>query len=113
LQKNKFVIDNIRQMYYLRNMKFAAGVILVVVSFGIVVPPSLPLLIDHQGESSIGVLDVCNAGTPALSAGGEMPCMSQGAMSIAPTLFHYSSIQASPVAPPFVSFLVDEHPPQA
>ena len=113
MQKQKFAIDNIRQMYYFQVMKCAARIVLAVLLFGIVVPPSLPFLTDHRGEISIGVLDVCHAGTPAIAAGGEMPCMSQSILSIAPTLFHYSGIQASPVAPHFVFSLVDEHPPQA
>ena len=113
MQMGKFIIDNIVRMYYLFHMKFAAWLILMVLTVGIIVPPSLPFLIDHQQEMAIGVLDVCHAGTPAIAAGGEMPCMNQGTLSIAPTLFHYSGIQASPVSPHFAYSLVDEHPPQA
>ncbi|HEX9138032.1 MAG TPA: hypothetical protein VF905_13995 [Nitrospirota bacterium] len=58
-------------------MKLHAVIVLLAIALSIVLPPSLPVLSAHGGQASIGVLDVCHSATPALSSGGEMPCVSE------------------------------------
>jgi hypothetical protein len=59
------------------SMKWNAVIVLLAIALGIFAPPSLPAMIAHGGQASIGILDVCHSAAPALSSNGEMPCVSE------------------------------------
>jgi hypothetical protein len=56
-------------------MRMKAVVILLAIMLSIVLPPLLPYAISHDGQASIGIIDVCHSATPAFSSNGDMPCI--------------------------------------
>mgnify|MGYP006267010631 CR=1 FL=1 len=95
-------------------MKGVTYIVLMVMALAILSPISVLVISAAQrNDCEIGLLDVCHAGTPAISADGEMPCMQEASCSVLPPLFVYSSILAESVASPFAFTPVNEHPPQA
>ena len=94
-------------------MKGIAILILFALIMGLFVAPSMSIVVAHEEESAINTLDICNAGIPALSAGGEMPCMHEGIRDMTPALFSYASIPVEPVSPYSQFSVLTEHPPQA
>jgi hypothetical protein len=94
-------------------MKWNAVIVLVAILIGIVVPPSLPLIIAIGEQASLGELDVCHSATPALSSNGEMPCV-PGITSKLPI---YLSITTSDSFYPVITEVVfaapNEQPPKA
>jgi hypothetical protein len=66
-------------------MKWHAVIVLITIMLGIIAPASLQQLAARDGKSTIGILNVCHATTPAIFAsGGEMPCMSASPRSQIP-----------------------------
>jgi hypothetical protein len=93
-------------------MKWHAVMVLLAIAVGILVPPTLPMMIAHGGQASIGVLDVCHNTAPALSSNGEMPCVSEypcRLLSLEPSRIH--GLVNSPCKPVVIAFQ-DELPPK-
>jgi hypothetical protein len=94
-------------------MRWQAVIILLAIAFSIIIPPSLPMIIVHDGHASIGSLDVCNSSTPAVSARGDMPCVNECPCQSLP-LARIASVEIEKT--PFRPFLIafqDERPPKA
>ncbi len=102
-----------RRLPYSSPMRWQAIIVLAVIAFSIVIPPSLPLMSHQDAQASIGTLDVCHSAVPALSSGGEMPYMGVGSCFLAP-LVSSEIIQTSilSIKPLLIPFL-DERPPKA
>lgn len=86
--------------------------VLLAIAVGILVPPSLPMMIAHGGQASIGVLDVCHSAAPALSSNGDMPCVSACPCRL--LSLEQSRIDGmvnTPCKPVFIAFQ-DELPPK-
>ena len=93
-------------------MKWQALIILAAIVVSIIVPSSLPLLFNHDGQTAIGTLDVCHSATPALSSNGDMPCVNEWPCH-APLLDLSAVFEIK--SPPFKPFLIafqDERPPK-
>ncbi len=94
-------------------MRWKALIILLALGLTMVVPPSLPWLADVSDGSAIGTLDVCHSGVPALSVGGDMPCVNECPCNHMPLIA--ASVYIIPhvtLKPLFITFQ-DERPPQA
>lgn len=94
-------------------MRWQAVLILCSIVLGMALPSAAPLLGSHGPYAMLGNLDVCHSAMPALSAGGDMPCMNDCSRLHLP-LAH--SAAAEPVISPLRSILLvfqDEHPPKA
>jgi hypothetical protein len=93
-------------------MKWQAVIVLLAIALGVAAPPSLPLSA-VGGEAELGILDLCHAGTPALSSNGDMPCMNECPCRPAPpALYCDSEIIVTPCKPLFIAYQ-DERPPKA
>jgi hypothetical protein len=93
-------------------MKLQAVIVLLAIAFGVAVPPALPMMTVGGGEAEIGILDLCHAGTPAISANGDMPCMNE--CPCLPLLLSQNRafiIPAPPCKPLLIAFQ-DERPPK-
>jgi hypothetical protein len=75
--KSELYVDRVSPITIIMLMKLSVVIVLLAIALGVLAPPSLPLMIIHDGQSSIGVLDVCHSAVPALSSSGEMPCVSE------------------------------------
>jgi hypothetical protein len=94
-------------------MKWFAVIVLFAISLGVAVPPSLPIAAVRGGEAELGVLDLCHAGTPALSSNGDMPCMNGCPCRLpAPALYETAGILVTPRKPLLLTYQ-DERPPKA
>lgn len=94
-------------------MKLPAIIILLAIALGILAPPSLPLMLTHDGQASIGVLDVCHSATPALSSNGEMPCVSECPCRLLALEQSRVPGMVNPRCKPVVIAFQDELPPKA
>jgi hypothetical protein len=94
-------------------MKWNAVLVLLAIAVGIIVPPSLPMIIAHGGQASIGVLDVCHSATPALSSNGEMPCVSECPCRLLSLEQGRIPGMINPPCKPVVIAFQDELPPKA
>jgi len=94
-------------------MRWQAIIVLAAIVFSIVIPPSLPLMSDHGAQASLGTLDICHAAIPALSSGGEMPCMSECPCLLSPValteILQIADLSFKPLSIPFQF----ERPPKA
>lgn len=93
-------------------MKWIAVSLILIIAVGIVVPPSLTLVIADRGTEAIGLLDVCHKATPSLSSNGNMPCLSECPCS---TMF-LSCFFTQPIKLDLPEFLIPsrtDHPPRA
>ncbi len=94
-------------------MKWQALIVLLALALGVAAPPSLSWLANTDNEAEIGILDVCHSTAPSLSAGSDMPCISEGlghhAPVVAPSLQEIPSVAWKPLLIVFQ----DERPPQA
>lgn len=94
-------------------MKLHAVIVLLAVAVGILAPPSLPMMLTHDGQTSIGVLDVCHSKTPALSSNGEMPCVSECPCRLLSLEQRRISGMINPPCKPVLIAFQDELPPKA
>ncbi len=92
-------------------MKARSVIMLLAMAFGVLSPPAAHLTITH-GQTSIGTLDVCHAGFPALSTSQDMPCVSQSIYG----LYLPPFIEVAQILDPTLKFLFstsqEEHPPK-
>ena len=58
-------------------MRWQFLIVLMAIAVGAVASPSLPLTIAYDRESMIGVFNVCNSVTPALTSNGDMSCVNE------------------------------------
>jgi len=91
-------------------MKWKTVIVLLFITLGIMVPPSLPLVIGH--EARIGTLDVCRSATPAISSQGDMPCVSECPCHLPAEGTEIGDTPA-PLFKPLLIVFQDEHPPKA
>jgi hypothetical protein len=93
-------------------MKWQALVILAAIVGSIIVPSSLPLFPNHDGQAAVETLDVCHSATPAISSNGDMPCVNECPCQ-APllALSSVTEILSPPFKPFFIAFQ-DERPPK-
>jgi hypothetical protein len=108
-----FIIDSPAQYYYSVSMRWQAVIVLLAIMLSIIVPPSLPMTISHDGQTSIATLDLCHSSAPALATSGNMPCTIECPCQPLPLA---RSAAAEIDKPPFRPFLIafqDERPPKA
>ena len=94
-------------------MRWQAVIVFLAIVVSAIAPPSFHLTAGHDGQAEIGTLDLCHAGTPALSANGDMPCVNGGPCRLF-SLEHsrlYGMVNP-PCKPVFIAFQ-DERPPKA
>ena len=83
-------------------MKWKAIIVLLAIAFTIAIPPSLQIVIDDDSAPLFITLNVCHSAAPALSSGGDMPCVHQSLCKNCPSLvveFFRPSNQVSIPAP--------------
>jgi hypothetical protein len=92
-------------------MRMKSVIVLLAIAFSILSPLSLHLTI-AQGHASIEGLDVCHAGSLALSPGQEAPCVSEPLFE--PCLpSHIDSTMIVDATPRvFLTVFPEEHPPK-
>ncbi len=56
-------------------MRWLAVVLLIVIAFAVVIPPSFYMTTRGSFTAEIGTMDICHSATPALASDGEMPMM--------------------------------------
>ncbi len=92
-------------------MQAKSIIVLLAIGFSIFSPLSLHLTVAH-GHTSIDGFDVCHAGSLALSAGHNAPCVSEPFFCPCPP----SSIDAAEIPDPVIEVQVlasqEEHPPK-
>ena len=93
-------------------MKLQAVIVLLAIMLGIFIPPSMPLIVSHDGQSTIGVLDVCHPATPALSSNGDMPCLAECACRHLPLAQNKAVKITNPPLKPLLIAFQDERPPK-
>ncbi len=94
-------------------MKWLAVIMLFMIAMGVIVPPSLPILLAAHENAVIGSLDVCHSAAPAIASDGDMPCVSAWPClpyHIAKTTSIHSG---KTVFKPFLIVLQNERPPKA
>jgi len=94
-------------------MKWQAIFVLLTIALSIVVPPSLPLMVLHDGRAELGALDVCHAATPALSSNGDMPVINACSSEPLPLACITVVEIVNPYFKPFFFSFPDERPPEA
>lgn len=93
-------------------MRWCAIILIMALAMTIATPPSLALSLDRDCQAAFGVLDICHEHTPALSTGGDMPCVHECPCRYLPGV---SLPAALPEYPFFSGFLLpsrNERPPQ-
>jgi hypothetical protein len=93
-------------------MRWQVVIVLAALAFTIMVPPSFPLVIDRDGQTVLGTLDVCHTVTPALASNGEMPCMNECPCRHVPASSIVYCKQIDPLLSEFLLITRNEHPPQ-
>ena len=94
-------------------MKWQALIVLLALALGVAAPPSLSWLANTDNEAEIGILDVCHSTNPSLSAGSDIPCISECLGHHAPLITSsLQEITSVALKPLFIAFQ-DERPPQA
>jgi len=94
-------------------MRFLSLILLILLLVGIMVPPSFGIMLSRDGDSALGVLDICHSSEPALSSDGEMPCINATSCSHTTT---QSVSTIEPYRPLFSQLLIssqNEQPPKA
>ncbi len=94
-------------------MKWQAIIVLMAIALGIMLPPAVPLVSDTGARASIGMLDVCHASVPALSCGGEMPCVGECPCLPSPLALTAIFQAVDPSLKPSLIPFQDERPPKA
>lgn len=56
-------------------MRWKAIIVLMAIALAITIPPSLQIIIGNDSTPSFMTLNVCHTSAPALSTGGDMPCV--------------------------------------
>jgi hypothetical protein len=93
-------------------MRWQALAILVILVFGILLPPTLPFMSDHGAMAALVTLDVCHSATPALSSNGDMPFLNSNTIQHLPmAMVPFTDVADSP-SMPFIIALQDERPPK-
>ncbi len=94
-------------------MRLIALALVIMLFIGIIVPPTLSLVIADRGTEAIGLLDVCHKAAPSLSSNGDMPC----AHACPGTPVPFPVVASSEHIPPlFTHFLLSartEQPPRS
>jgi hypothetical protein len=92
-------------------MRTNSVIILLAITFSILSPISVHLTIAH-GQPSIGTFDVCHAGSLAISASSDAPCVSQPIYHPdLPLHVEFAKI-IDPTLQLFSTTSQDEHPPK-
>lgn len=110
---NRIIVDPLIYFFYYLSLRVSAVLILLVILFGIIIPPTFPGAYDQARPPEIGTLDVCRSAMPALSLLGHIPCIHERPNRDLP-LSPIATI--SPDSRPFTPTLLasqPEHPPQA
>jgi len=94
-------------------MKWQAVMVLLAIGLSIAVPPCFSVPSDHGNHAMIGCLDVCHQGAPALSAGGNMPCLHQCPCDYMPIMQDKITKIVNPRIKPLSIAFQDEHPPKS
>jgi len=93
-------------------MKLQAVILMLAILLGIMAPPALTFAAAHDTKAAIGTLDICSHAAPAVSTGGEMPCMHTTPCNYAPVQFVLLIMSDNPVFSPFNIPSDNEHPPR-
>ncbi len=94
-------------------MKRLAVILLIVLAFGVCVPPSFSIILADRGSAAIGTLDVCHSAMPALASDGDMPCLSSSPFLPHRTMTAKSQCIQNTFFNPLLLVLLDERPPKA
>jgi hypothetical protein len=94
-------------------MRMKALIILLAIILSNVLPSSLPYTISHGGQASIGILDVCQSATPALSSNGDMPCINGCPCNALPLALEDTMKIVPILSKPYFVANQDERPPKS
>jgi hypothetical protein len=93
-------------------MKWKILLVLFAFVLSVTTPPSLPWLADNGQEAAIGTLDLCHAGSPAVTGNGDMPCIQECPCHPLPlVMISVSELPHTSFEPLLIAFQ-DERPPQ-
>jgi hypothetical protein len=94
-------------------MRWQSLIMLIAIAVSTAASPSLPLTIVCDREAMIGMLNVSNSVTPALSSNGDMPCVNERPRSRVLFLFVTSRESPQFFLIPMLMPKMNEHPPKA
>ncbi len=95
-------------------MKATASLLLILLACMALMPASPVLfVVDRDSGQTVGTLDVCHSGVPAIATGGEMPCVAECSGVQAPSFIHVSTEQPYHLITHFLLSSQNERPPKA
>lgn len=94
-------------------MKLQAIILVAAILLGIMAPPVLAGASVRDDAPAIGTLDLCSHAAPALSAGGEMPCVHTTPCNYQPMQFVLATVSDKAFSIPFALSSENEHPPRS
>jgi len=111
--KLELYVDKSDDSVYSQAMKVASTIVLIVLACTVLVPGSPALFLAGQDhKAAIGNIDVCSSGVPAVTSGGEMPCVNESSHVQAPfCLSVLAELQNMPLMHSLLSTQT-EHPPK-
>ena len=94
-------------------MRYVSCILLAVLTITVLGPVSFCLFSPCEGgDEVLGELDVCHRSAPALSSGGEMPCVQSSPFQASPPLSACSSAHCTPLLSELIVLSLKEHPPE-
>jgi hypothetical protein len=95
-------------------MRSVSFILLFVLAVSVLGPGTFSFVVScAENEDVLGALDVCHRSAPALSSGGEMPCV-QSCLSVARPVFtvHTSAVIHAAILQ-FILASLNEQPPES
>lgn len=92
-------------------MRWKVIIILMAITLGILVPPSLPVLSPHGTMDTIGILDVCHCKIPTLFKSVAALCVNAAAQLLPLRVLDVSQIENQHNKPCLIAYR-EERPPK-
>jgi hypothetical protein len=94
-------------------MRYVSCILLAVLTITVLGPVSFCLFSPCEGgDEVLGELDVCHRSAPALSTGGEMPCVQTCPCQSPPPLSVRIGAHIAPLLSEFIIVSLNEQPPE-
>ena len=94
-------------------MRSVSFILLFVLAVSVLGPGTFSFVVScAEHEDVLGALDVCHRSAPALSSGGEMPCVQSSPFQASPPLSACISAHCTPLLSELIVLSLKEHPPE-
>ena len=95
-------------------MRYVSFLLLIVLTVTVLGPGSFLVSVPCEENGDVlETMDVCHRSAPALSTGGEMPCVQCSSCLPQPLLSVRAGFSPSPLFGEFIVISVKEHPPES